>query len=111
MSAETGRKEMAAVGSYDTVLPFQAVGVQPVPVETDEEAAEKISLLARKEYGVVFVEERFFVAQTLLIDNLVQNHSTSIIPVPGIHGSLGVGLSAVRQSVERAVGMDIFSQK
>ena len=103
MSADAGRKKMAAVGSYDTVLPFQAVGVRPFPAETDEEA--------REDYGVIFVEERQFVAQASLIDKLVQEYASSIIPIPGIRGSIGVGLSSVRSSVERAVGMDIFSEK
>ena len=111
MSANEGRKEMAAVGGYDTVLPFQAVGVHPFPVENSEDTARTVAGLAREDYGVVFVEERFFIEQTQLIDTLVQQYNTSIIPIPGIHGSLGVGLSAVRKSVERAVGMDIFSQK
>ena len=111
MSAEAGRKKMAAVGSYDTVLPFQAVGVAPFPAETDEEVEATVSRLAREDYGVIFVEERQFVAQAALIDRLVQEFSTSIIPIPGIRGSIGVGLSAVRSSVERAVGMDIFSVK
>ena len=111
MSAEAGRKKMAAVGSYDTVLPFQAVGVAPFPAETDEEVETTVSRLAREDYGVIFVEERQFVAQAALIDKLVQEYSASIIPIPGIRGSIGVGLSAVRSSVERAVGMDIFSEK
>ena len=70
-----------------------------------------VSRLAREDYGVIFVEERQFVAQAALIDRLVQEFSASIIPIPGIRGSIGVGLSAVRSSVERAVGMDIFSEK
>lgn len=111
MSTDAGRKKMAAVGSYDTVLPFQAVGVRPFPVESDEEIAETVSRLAREDYGVIFVEERQFVAQASLIDWLVQEYAASIIPIPGIRGSIGVGLSAVRSSVERAVGMDIFAEK
>ncbi len=102
---------MAAVGSYDTVLPFQAVGVRPFPAETAEETAAAVTRLARENYGVIFVEERQFVAQAELIDKLVQEYAASIIPIPGIRGSIGVGLSAVRSSVERAVGMDIFSVK
>lgn len=111
MSADAGRKKMAAVGSYDTVLPFQAVGIRPFVAETNEEVAAVVSRLTRENYGVIFVEERQFVAQASLIDSLVQEYASSIIPIPGIRGPIGVGLSAVRNSVERAVGMDIFSVK
>jgi len=78
---------------------------------TDEEVEQVVSRLAREDYGVIFVEERQFVAQASLIDKLVQEYASSIIPIPGIRGSIGVGLSSVRSSVERAVGMDIFSEK
>ncbi len=111
MPADLDAKKMAAIGFYDTVLPFQAAGVRPVPVETGKDAAEKLNLLVREDYGVVFVEEKFFIEQASLIDELVQNNPTSIIPIPGIRGSLGVGLDSVRSSVERAVGMDIFAEK
>lgn len=111
MSADHKGKKMAAVGSYDTVLPFQAVGVRPVPVAGGAETAENVRRLAQEGYGVVFVEEQFYVAQLALIDDLVQHYAASIIPIPGIRGSIGVGLSSVRSSVERAVGMDIFAKK
>ena len=32
----------------------------------------------------------------------------AIIPIPGIEGSLGLGISNVKKSVERAVGADIL---
>jgi len=111
MSADHGKKNMAAVGSYDTVLPFQAVGVRPFPAENAEEVESVVSRLAREDYGVIFVEERQFIEQAELIDKLVQEYAASIIPIPGIRGSIGVGLNAVRTSVERAVGMDIFAEK
>lgn len=111
MSVNADRKKMAAVGSYDTVLPFQAVGVRPYPVDEDGNAAETIARLARNDYGVVFVEEACYVENAAVIDDLVQEYATSIIPIPGIRGSIGVGLNSVRKSVERAVGMDIFSEK
>ncbi len=105
------KKNMAAVGSYDTVLPFQAVGVRPFPVSAAKEAAVLLGRLANEGYGVVFVEEQFYIAQASAIDGLNQEYETSIIPIPGIRGSIGVGLNAVRASVERAVGMDIFAEK
>ncbi len=105
------KKNMAAVGSYDTVLPFQAVGVRPFPLAAVGETAALLSRLAQEGYGVVFVEEQYYIAQAETIDGLNQEYETSIVPIPGIRGSIGVGLNAVRTSVERAVGMDIFAEK
>ncbi|HBG14640.1 MAG TPA: V-type ATP synthase subunit F, partial [Synergistaceae bacterium] len=39
------------------------------------------------------------------------SYSMSIIPIPGIKGSNGIGIKSIRDSVERAVGMDIFAVK
>ncbi len=105
-------RPMAAVGNYDTVLPFQAVGVRPFPVGSgDQEAKKLLEQLARDDYAVVFVEEALFVENQELISRLNQEYPASMIPIPGIRGSLNVGLSAIRSNVERAVGMDIFAEK
>nr|WP_321503684.1 V-type ATP synthase subunit F [uncultured Dethiosulfovibrio sp.] len=110
--SDSSSRPMAAVGHYDTVLPFQAVGVRPFPVTGDLlEAKSILERLAREDYAVVFVEEALFLEHQELISELNQEHSASIIPIPGIKGSLNVGLSAIRKNVERAVGMDIFAEK
>ncbi len=103
---------MAAVGQYDTVLPFQAVGVRPFPVDDEPGAARSLlERLAQEKYAVVFVEEALFIEHQALIAELNQEYLASMIPIPGIRGSLNVGLSAIRSNVERAVGMDIFAEK
>lgn len=102
---------MAALGGFDTVLPFRAVGVTPFVLENGQGAEGTLKQLAREGYGVVFVEESVFVEHAALINALNLEYSTSILPIPGISGSLGTGLAAVRASVERAVGMDIFAVK
>lgn len=111
--SDSGTRPMAAVGFYDTVLPFQAVGVKPFPVSdgSDREVGNLLERLAREQYAVVFVEETFFIANKDLISNLNQEYPASMIPIPGISGSLGVGLLAIKNNVERAVGMDIFAEK
>ena len=44
-------------------------------------------------------------------DELNDEYDTSFIPIPGLKGSMGVGLESIRSGVERAVGMDIFAVK
>lgn len=104
-------KPMAAVGTFDTVLPFRAVGVDTFATDGEESVETTLKRLAREGYGVVFVEESVYVSHSALIDELNLEYSTSILPIPGISGSLGTGLRAMRASVERAVGMDIFAVK
>jgi V/A-type H+-transporting ATPase subunit F len=65
--------------------------------------------LLREKYAVVFLVDNLFKVHQGFIRELNENYPISIIPVPGVHGSTGIGVEAIRESVERAVGMDIFS--
>lgn len=113
MAVKRTGSPMAAVGEYETVLPFQAVGVKPCIVKNDESSDVDTVLLelAKSGYAVVFVQETFFVAHSSRIEELNDEYETSFIPIPGLKGSMGVGLESIRSSVERAVGMDIFAVK
>ena len=104
---------IAAIGDYETVLPFQAVGIKPfiMPTERYEEFPALLDSLAAENYAVVFVQEELFVVYKRKIEEINDDRSVSVIPVPGIRGSIGAGLDAIRSSVEKAVGMDIFSIK
>lgn len=111
MVAKKSGSPMAAVGEYETVLPFQAVGVKPCIVKEDENVDATLLELAKTGYAVVFVQETFFVEHNRKIEELNDEYETSFIPIPGLKGSKGVGLESIRSSVERAVGMDIFAVK
>ena len=113
MVAKKTGHPMAAVGEYDTVLPFQAVGVKPYIVKDNASCdIEQILFeLAKTRYAVVFVQEAFFIEHVRRIEELNDEYETSFIPIPGLRGSMGVGLESIRSSVERAVGMDIFAVK
>ncbi len=100
---------MAAVGDFESVLPFQAVGVTPFTPENG--LRELLVRLAREQYAVVFLVDSLYRDNQEMVEELNENYTMSIIPVPGIKGSTGIGTRTIRDSVERAVGMDIFSVK
>lgn len=113
MADKSAGSPMAAVGEYETVLPFQAVGVRPRIVKSDEAAGVDSILLelAKSGYAVVFVQEQYYLMHISRIEELCNEYETSFIPIPGLKGSMGVGLKSIRSGVERAVGMDIFAVK
>ncbi len=100
---------MAAVGDFESVLPFQAVGVSPFSPENG--LRELLLSLAKEQYAVVFLVDSLYRDNQDMVEELNENYAMSIIPIPGIRGSTGIGISTIRESVERAVGMDIFSVK
>ena len=67
--------------------------------------------LAREQYVVVFLVDDLYRDNLELVEEVNESYSMSIIPIPGIKGSTGIGIKSIRDSVERAVGMDIFAVK
>jgi V/A-type H+-transporting ATPase subunit F len=104
---------MAAIGEYEMVLPFQAVGITPfiMPAQEHEKIPALLDRLAAENYAVVFVQEELYVGFKQRIEEINDNWNVSVIPIPGIHGSSGAGVDAIRRNVEKAVGINIFAVK
>lgn len=104
---------MAAIGDYEMVLPFQAVGIKPFILSAHDRGKfpELIEKLAGENYAVAFVQEDLFESYKSKVEEINDNWGVSVVPIPGIRGSSGAGLDAIRSSVEKAVGMDIFAVK
>ncbi len=106
-------RPMAAIGSYEMALPFQAVGIKGVVLTQDKRNTFESVLeqLAREDYAVVFIQEDLFVEFTDKVEEINDKYHTSVLPVPGPSGATGAGLASIRGSVEKAVGMDIFAER
>lgn len=110
MATNRSNAPMAAVGSYDSVLPFQAIGIETVVIGAENRAdvPRILSRYSRGEYAVVFMEETLYADFTEDVNAINENEALSVIPIPNQSGSLGIGVESIRSSAERAVGMDIF---
>jgi V/A-type H+-transporting ATPase subunit F len=104
---------MAAIGSYDLVMPFQAVGMETTVIGPDDKGSvpQIVARYARGNYAILFMEESLFAEFKQDVDAINENEKLSVIPIPNQAGSLGVGVASIRGSAERAVGMDIFGVK
>ncbi|MEG1836940.1 MAG: V-type ATP synthase subunit F [Synergistaceae bacterium] len=104
---------MAAVGSYDSMLPFKAIGLDVVIINDENKftMAQILNNFANKNYAALFIEEVLFAEFQELVDEVNETTDICIIPVPNQGGSIGVGLKSISRNVERAVGMDIFGVK
>ena len=104
---------MAAIGEYEMVLPFQAVGVRSVVLNAEKrgEFEQILEKLARENYAVIFIQEDLFIEFTDKVEKIIDAYPTSVLPLPGVMGSTGAGLASIRNSVEKAVGMDIFAER
>ena len=102
---------MAAIGSYDSVLPFQAIGIETVVIgaENRDAVPQMLSKYAHDRYAILFMEESLFADFIEDAEAINESEELSVIPIPNQSGSLGIGVASIRRSTERAVGMDIFN--
>jgi V/A-type H+-transporting ATPase subunit F len=111
MAIKKREAPMAALGSYDSVLPFQAIGIETVIVNAENRAAvpQILAKYAHDQYAVIFMEESLYADFREAADGINESEALSVIPIPNQTGSMGLGVESIRKNTERAVGMDIFN--
>lgn len=100
--------KIAVLGDYDSIYGFAALGLDTFPVETHEEAGEKLHELASGGYGIIYITEAFAAELKHEITKYQDQTIPAIIQIPGIAGNTGAGIRGVKKSVEVAVGSDIL---
>ena len=105
--------KIAVIGAPDSVIGFKALGLDTFPVDGAEGARKALHRAAKKqengdEYAIIYIEETM--AQDIMADisRYHEKPSPAIILIPGRDGPIGLGLSALKQAVEKAVGSDIL---
>lgn len=99
---------IAVIGDRDSVLGFQALGLEVCPVETVEEARQAIHQMAKENYAILYLTEQLAARLEPEIARYQDALTPAIILIPGKEGSLGIGMAKVKTAVERAVGADIL---
>ncbi len=100
--------KIGVIGEKDAVLGFKALGFSVFPVENREQAAKTLTELARNKYAVIYITEQTAAGIKHEIDQYREDRFPAVIPIPGIQGSLGIGMQGVKKCVEKAVGADIL---
>jgi V/A-type H+-transporting ATPase subunit F len=104
-------KNIAVIGSSDSVRGFAALGLSVFEADTAESAAEIIKKITKSDYSVIYVTEVLYKDLTAVTAKFDDDPEIAIIPIPGTFGNNGIGKSEVSRSVERAVGSDILSNE
>ena len=100
---------VGVVGDKDSVLGFTAIGLEAYPTADAQEAETIIRRLADSEFAVIYITEQLAADLGPFLAQYRSRRFPAIIPVPGVRGSLGIGMAGVHQCVEKAVGADILS--
>lgn len=103
--------KIAVLGERQSVMGFSALGLSVHPVENDTQAIERFKKLARsEEFAIIYVTEAFVETLEQEIARYKDSVAPAVIIIPGRGGSQGLGLSALKDAVERAVGIDILNE-
>ena len=102
--------KIAVMGGRETVLGFRALGLDIFPVADEEEAGavfKKLTVETDK-YAIIYVEENIAKGISAEIEKFNDRKTPAVILIPGREGPIGLGQSALKAAVERAVGSDIL---
>ena len=100
--------KIGVIGDRESVLGFQAVGLDVFPAGDAEEAKKTLKRLAKEDFAIIYITEQFYQYMMKEDEEYTDSRLPAVIPIPGKDGSLGIGMTSVKKSVERAVGADIL---
>ena len=84
------------------------VGLDVFPAGDAEEAKKTLKRLAKEDFAIIYITEQFYQYMMKEVEEYTDSRLPAVIPIPGKDGSLGIGMTSVKKSVERAVGADIL---
>ena len=89
---------------------FKALGLETFPAADVGEASKALRSLTRDsgDYAIIYIEENLAAQLSSEIDKFKDSPTPAIILIPGREGSLGLGQTALKAAVERAVGTNIL---
>lgn len=102
--------KIGVIGGRDTVIGFKALGLDTYPVDNAEAAKLALRNLVGPEsdYAIIYLEESFAEALKQDINRVKESPRPAIILIPGRDGSHGIGMSELREAVDKAVGVAII---
>lgn len=104
-------KNIAVIGSADSVRGFAALGLGVFPADSAQSAETIIKQLTKNDYTVIYITEVLYKDLGEVISRFNDDPEVALIPIPGTFGNNGIGKSEVSRAVERAVGSDILSNE
>ena len=102
--------KIGVMGDWDSIYGFSALGLDTFRFDESniQEAGKLLRRLAETDYTVIYITE----ALAAKIPDVIEHYRTlptpAIILIPGREGPLGLGQTALKAAVERAVGSDIL---
>ena len=109
----TAMYKIGVIGEHGSVIGFKALGLDVFPATNADEAKKVLRDLTRTEeggdeYAIIYIEETLAVDIMTEISKFKSKPTPAIILIPGVNGAIGLGQTALKEAVEKAVGSDIL---
>ena len=99
---------IAVIGDSASIICFKAVGFQTVSVRSSAEVVEAVDNLVNDDCFVIFITEQALQGAQHVLDKYKDSRTLAIIPIPGRHGKIGIGMENLDSYVEKALGRNIL---
>ncbi|NLC11113.1 MAG: V-type ATP synthase subunit F [Firmicutes bacterium] len=103
--------KIGVIGDKDSILGFKTLGVAIFPVVDAQAALSILKQVAKEDYAVLFITEELAQQLEEPIAELNKRFLPVVVPIPNNKGTLGIGMSKIKESVEKAIGADILFRK
>jgi len=100
--------KIGVIGDKQSVLGFKAVGLDAFGCATKEEAKHTLQEIVKADYAIIYITEHLYAEIKDTVNEYNEMRLPAIIPIPGMKGTLGIGVQNIKKAVERAVGADIL---
>lgn len=105
------QSSIAVIGDRDSVMLWQALGVETVFSDKAPDIEKHIHRLARGGFKIIYITEQ----AASLVPEAIARYRTeaypAIILIPNREGSLGLGTRGIRANIEKAIGADILFEE
>ena len=101
---------IAVIGDRESVMGFRALGLDVFPAEEADAKAvfKKVIHAEEPGYAILYITEELTIPLQGEIDALKDELTPAVIPIPSKNGTLNLGMTALNNAVERAVGSNIL---
>ncbi|NLT10978.1 MAG: V-type ATP synthase subunit F [Clostridiaceae bacterium] len=100
--------KIAAMGDRDSISGFASVGLELFTLDQMPDPSETLHNLASNQYAIILITEALAISLKDDIDRYKDRQLPVIVPIPGVSGDFNIGMKAISDAVERAVGSDIL---
>ena len=102
------KAKIAAFGQKDIMLIFKAIGVDVFSVDKNSGLEAQLKELIKEGYAIIFITEDIALDIPEVIKKYMNKTLPSIVIIPGPGKNKNFALNLLRQTVVKAMGVDLF---